>query len=143
MLEERRASSGKEVLEFHINDNTKISVKCLGSVVGRLKDIIKYHTVVKVISAHHSHKLLVFGHGSGHILMCIVTCLLAAATGLFLILGLRPVGICILHRRSWTTLHILHSTPSELDYLCEYSYKLVLYGHGPGHTLVSMATSCF
>ena len=85
MLEERRASSGKEVLEFHINDNTKISVKCLGSVVGRLKDIIKYHTVVKVISAHHSHKLLVFGHGSGHILMCIVAGLLAAATGLFLI----------------------------------------------------------
>ena len=51
MLEESSASSGKELLEFHINDNTEISVKCIGNVVGRVKDIIKYHTVVKVISA--------------------------------------------------------------------------------------------
>ena len=51
MLEENSVSSGKEMLVFHINDNTEISVKCIGSVVGRLKDIIKYHTVVKVISA--------------------------------------------------------------------------------------------
>ena len=51
MLEENSVSSGKEMLVFQINDNTEISVKCIGSVVGRVKDIIKYHTVVKVISA--------------------------------------------------------------------------------------------
>ena len=51
MLYESGVSSGKEILEFNINDSTQIFVKCFGSVVGRLKDIIKYHTVVKVISA--------------------------------------------------------------------------------------------
>ena len=56
MLEENNVSSGKEMLVFHINDNTEISVKCIGSVVGRLKDIIKYHTVVKVISAELVNK---------------------------------------------------------------------------------------
>ena len=56
MLEENNVSSGKEMLVFHINDTTEISVKCIGSVVGRVKDIIKYHTVVKVISAEFVNK---------------------------------------------------------------------------------------
>ena len=51
MLYESGVSSGKEILEFNINDSTQIFVKCFGSVVGRLKDIIKYHIVVKVTSA--------------------------------------------------------------------------------------------
>ncbi len=51
MLEESCVSSGKEMFVFNINDTTEISVKCFGSVVGRLKEMVKYHTVVKVTSA--------------------------------------------------------------------------------------------
>ena len=55
------------MLVFHINDNTEISVRCIGSVVGRLKDIIKYHTVVKVISAEFVNK-------DASILACLLAC---------------------------------------------------------------------
>ena len=51
MLDESGVSSGKEMLVFNINDTTQIFVKCFGSVVGRLKDMITYHIVVKVTSA--------------------------------------------------------------------------------------------
>ena len=87
-------------------------------------------------------------------------------------MGRGPVRICIPFRGSSTTLHILHSTPSKLGYQCEHSYKIIayghwscpsehgyklflerllehhsyklpLFGHGPGHVLVCIAAGLF
>jgi hypothetical protein len=118
MLEENNVSSGKEMLVFHINDTTEISVKCIGSVVGRVKDIIKYHTVVKVISAEFV---------KSHDYFCARSSCDASVTEWIY---------------SETTLHILHNTSYACDYQCELSYKLILDSHGPGHVLVRMAISC-
>ena len=48
LLREIRVSTGKEVLTFHVNDDTDISVKCFEGLVVRLKNLIKYHEVVQV-----------------------------------------------------------------------------------------------
>ena len=119
MLEENNVSSGKEMLVFHINDTTEISVKCIGSVVGRVKDIIKYHTVVKVISAE-------FVKSRGY--FCARSSCDASVTEWIY---------------SETILHILHNTSYACDYQCELSYKLILDSHGPGHVLVRTTISCF
>ena len=37
------------------------------------------------LSVRHSYKLPLFGHGPGHVLVCIPASLLAAATGLILV----------------------------------------------------------
>ena len=119
MLEENNVSSGKEMLVFHINDTTEISVKCIGSVVGRVKDIIRYHTVMKVISAEFV---------KSHDYFCARSSCDASVTEWIY---------------SETILHILHNTSYACDYQCELSYKLILDSHGPGHVLVRTTISCF